>query len=191
MKILIFSDIHNSKKSFIKLQKYLKSNVVDLVIFCGDFTNSWDKDIDFVESIINYFKKNNTSFYAIPGNNDKQQVLDLLQDEDISLHMQYRKIQGYELFGIGGWANSDDYILKNIKPYQINPRTIFVTHIPPKFQTLDNFKVLPQLHIYGHKHKDTRIQTIRGCVFVQVPSIMNSKAAVIELPLKIVYYIDI
>lgn len=191
MKLLIFSDIHNSKKALQKLQNHMSHNLFDLVIFCGDFTNSWDKDIDFVKQMIVFFKNNKIRFYAIPGNNDKQQVLDLLHDQDVNLHYQPKKIGSYIFYGIGGLGLPEEYILTKPKFHKINSNTVFISHVSPKFELVQKAKILPAVHIYGHSHFRANSKIIRDCLFIQIPSILQSRIAILELPNKKVEFIKI
>ncbi|MFH1749295.1 MAG: metallophosphoesterase family protein [bacterium] len=191
MKILAFTDIHASKIAFKKLRAFISHNKIDLAIFCGDFTNSWVEDIDFVKEVITYFKNKKTRFYAVPGDNDRQQVLDLLSDQNVSLHYQPKKIGNYMFYGIGGLGAPDEYILVEQRFHKIDPNTIFVSHVPPKFKLVKKAKILPSVHIYGHIHFRAYSKTVRGCLFIQMSSILRSQVAILELPSKKVEFINI
>jgi len=191
MKILLFSDIHNSKKAFEKLKNYLSNNKFDLVLFAGDFTNNWQEDVLYVKEILNYFLKQKIRFLAVPGNNDRQNILDLMYKYNVNLHMEMQKVGDYEFYGIGGWANPEEYRLSKNKSYPINPKTIFVSHIPPNFKLIPKFKILPQVHIFSHKHFQSTPKVIKNCLFIQIPSILNFRIVILELPKKKVKFIKL
>lgn len=191
MKILLFSDIHNSQKSFQKLKSFLEKEFFDLGIFAGDFTYGWKEDSSFVKEILNFFKDKKIKLFGIPGNNDKQDILDLLKEFGVSIHLNMQKFKGFEFYGLGGWGNPEEYKVKNFTSYKINSKTIFISHIPPKFKLVQKAKILPLVHIYGHSHFRAQSKIIRNCLFVQVPSILNSRIAILKLPEKKVEFVNI
>ena len=100
MKILLFSDSHSNITVLEKLKHHLEINNYDLAICAGDFTNSWQNDLEYVQNLIKAFREKKITFFAVPGNNDKQDVYDLLVKNEINLHLQMRRFRSYEFFGI-------------------------------------------------------------------------------------------
>ncbi len=190
-KILLFSDLHSSKKAFQKLKKFLEDKSFDFIIFTGDFTNTWKEDVKFVKKILDFFKEKKIKFLAIPGNNDKQEILDLLEKYHANIHLKMQKNSGLEFYGIGGLGDPEEYKIKNLRAYKINPKTIFVSHIPPNFQLVKKVKILPLIHIFGHRHFLQKPKTIKNCLFIQIPSILKSQIVILELPKKKVKFIKI
>ncbi len=90
MRILVVADIHEAS---VKLPKD-----VDVIFIAGDFTNA--SSADFARRFLDAIEVKRV--YAIPGNMDTEEVLDLLEERGISIHRKVIDFEGYKLMGLGG-----------------------------------------------------------------------------------------
>ena len=90
MRILVVADIH---EKVVKLPKD-----VDAVFIAGDFTNA--SSAEFAKRFLDGIEVEKV--YAIPGNMDTKDVLDLLEERGISVHGKVIDFEGYKLMGFGG-----------------------------------------------------------------------------------------
>ena len=90
MRILVVADIHETP---VKLPKD-----VDAVFIAGDFTNA--SSADFAKKFLDSVEVD--KIYAVPGNMDTKDVLNLLEERGISVHRKVIDFEGYKLMGFGG-----------------------------------------------------------------------------------------
>ncbi|HVN87569.1 MAG TPA: metallophosphoesterase [Candidatus Binatia bacterium] len=98
MRIVSFGDIHMSLHTIERLGPEL--SVADLVILSGDLTNYGGRD-DAV-TVLAATRRHARAVLAVCGNLDMREVIDLLDDEGISLHGDARRIGDLGIFGCGG-----------------------------------------------------------------------------------------
>ncbi len=89
MRILVVADLHETA---VKIPED-----VDAVFIAGDFTNAGSAK--FAEEVLNSIK---TRVFAIPGNMDRKEVLDLLEERGVSIHRKVVDFDGFKLMGFGG-----------------------------------------------------------------------------------------
>jgi len=188
MKIVAISDIHgrtNYDKTIIKTL----SNA-DLIVIAGDITNFGGKDDARV--VLNEIREFNQNVFAVPGNCDRFDVIDILKSESINLHGEIREFKGILLFGIGGSGRtpfntpqeySDDEIESVLNNYKKQGRIqIFVSHSPPIKTKVDKTlmgmhvgsklvrefieKYQPDICLCGHIHEARNIDQIGKTVIV-------------------------
>lgn len=96
MKILCISDIHGD----IEKIENLKGINPDLILIAGDLTNLGGKQE--ANLVLNELFKISNTILAIPGNADYYEVLELLEEKNISVHGKGVKIGEIGIFGVGG-----------------------------------------------------------------------------------------
>ena len=171
MKILAFTDHHNSEKYFQAVKK--KAENVDLIICCGDFT--WfGRDI---EKVLLQFNKLGKPVVVIPGNHEEGAPFEELCEElenIINAHSAIISTEHATIFGYGGggFAKEDkvlENIVKKVKKQLPKQPLIMVTHAPPRNTNMDkvphyghvgnasiNFAISylkPKLLLCGHIHE--------------------------------------
>ena len=87
MKFFVVADLHGSE---IKIPEE-----VDAVIIAGDFTNA--DDPAFTARVIDNIEK---PVFAIPGNMDRKEVLNILEEKKASVHLREVEFHGLKIFGI-------------------------------------------------------------------------------------------
>jgi len=128
----------------------------DLVLVLGDLTQFGHKR--HARSVVNAFKQHNSNLLAVPGNMDHRDVLEFLEDEGISIHGRYRKINGVGIAGLGAsnptpfntpFEMTEDEIYDTlclpVKAMAGIRRRIIVSHCPPKNTLVD--RVRTGLHV--------------------------------------------
>jgi Icc-related predicted phosphoesterase len=202
MKILALSDIHNEILSLDKLLWSTNKKEIDLAIICGDLTNYGPKD--YAQRIIDKFAF--TKLFAVPGNLDLNEISTLLETKNASLHNKKIKLDGFNIVGYGGGLlgntgailNMEEKIKRDLGKI-VDNKTIMVTHLPPINSTLDNAdgkhigskavrEIIevkkPLLHLCGHAHESPNEEKINETLCVNVGSVKNGAAAIIEIDKK-------
>ena len=149
MNIIAFGDIHFKYECIGKIPEL---SAADLIIITGDLTifgNRHDAEV-----VINKVRSYNKNIMAVQGNLDNTDVIEYLDEIDVSLHGRGRFVNNLGIFGVGG-SNptpfnapseyAEDEICKiaqeaykNVKGSQL---LIFVSHAPPfntKTDQIDN-----------------------------------------------------
>ena len=105
LKILIISDIHADIENILNLLDKVKAYEFDLVICPGDLIDvNLPKGFtprDIGKIIIEELKTLKKPLLVVPGNMDGE-ILDLLEEEKISLHGNGVKFDEYGIYGYGG-----------------------------------------------------------------------------------------
>ena len=195
MKILILTDIHGQRRVLSSIDRHLKYSNYDGVFMLGDLCNRDDSNAlqfanNFIDCII---KKHHLPLYCIHGNNEPDCVKLLYQQRDISVHFNPKKLVTYEVtnevvgVGYGDAFPTDPQFARG---------KILLTHEPPRVATLRimetiNFPNAPIIHFAGHLHSTEKIWQLKNLLFVQVPTAMTYKAAVLQLPESIVSFIPL
>jgi Icc-related predicted phosphoesterase len=119
------------------MDQKLKSS--DIILLGGDLTNFGNRrDAKLlVEGIRSY----NSHCWGVQGNCDKKDVLDYLEEEEMSLHGNLIKHDGYNLIGVGGGlpyfvptptTYSEKEYEKLLDPFrELTENLIFISHQPP------------------------------------------------------------
>ena len=140
MKILAFTDLHGRLDGFIRIEQEIEQ--ADLILLAGDITNfGHSTEMDLVLSEL---RKINSNILAVHGNCDYPDVLESLEQRDISLHSRVLVYKQIQFAGLGGstacpgktpseYSEPDLKVLLQITREQMDPAllTVFVTHQPP------------------------------------------------------------
>lgn len=100
MKILAAGDIHGDRGLALRLARKARDEKVDLVVLCGDLTESELQ----TDHIVGPFVKYNENVVIIPGNHDSIPTIDFLSKVygAKNLHGYSLTLQGVGFFGCGG-----------------------------------------------------------------------------------------
>ncbi|APF18806.1 metallophosphoesterase family protein [Caldithrix abyssi] len=191
MKLIVLTDIHDHVLTIDRIGRELME--ADLVLLAGDIT-TFGNERDarkIIEAIRNY----NQNLLAVPGNCDPPAVDFYLKELGINLDNEWREIDGYFFWGLGGALpapgktpnelSEEQYelILKNLRLQIRQPeKLILLVHQPP-FGTLadrlsDNQHVgskalrrfveemQPLAYFTGHIHEGQSIDYIGRTVIV-------------------------
>ena len=172
MKILAFTDIHESKTKIENIIKEAKN--VDLLICCGDFTY-FSHDIKGVLTTLNKLDK---PILLIHGNHENEDEVAILCKKFKNIKFIHNKVYylgNFAFFGHGGggFSHKDkelDMLSKDVKKkIDKTKKLIFLTHAPPYGTKLDNhpfhghvgcqsitkaiMELKPIIHLSGHIHE--------------------------------------
>ena len=102
MKIIALPDLHEATTHLESISGTLSS--VNLVLLVGDLTNSGS--IRNIARVVDEVRRYNASILAVPGNWDKPEVENYLDQEGISLHRRHVVIEGIAFLGAGAALHS-------------------------------------------------------------------------------------
>ncbi|MBL7169766.1 MAG: metallophosphoesterase [Candidatus Aenigmarchaeota archaeon] len=106
MDLLVIGDNHGDIENMISFLERLEAFKFDVIIYTGDFTDlnapKGFTQKDITEILIEELKTLNKPILAVPGNNDTNGVLDVMEKEGISIHGKGRVMGEYGFYGFGG-----------------------------------------------------------------------------------------
>lgn len=204
MKVLALADIHSSLERLKDLKESLKSEKIDLIVFCGDFTN--EGSLKIAEKIIEGLSF--APLLAVPGNQDSKEIIELLESKGISIHKKTVDFQSYSFIGIGGGKPVHTFyrvnvgeleaekFFKNNYPETKNP-VIVVSHTPSSGTGLElagngsrlGLQALraviearqPLLLLHGHVHESAGEEMIGKTLCINTGAVMDGKAVLLEI----------
>jgi Icc-related predicted phosphoesterase len=97
MRIVVVGDVHMDLGNFTQIPAL---GAADTIIISGDITNYGTRSA--AREIITAARTLNDRILALPGNLDKPDVADYLEEESISLHGRGRLFNDLGIFGVGG-----------------------------------------------------------------------------------------
>jgi len=198
MKILLLTDIHGHYDTISDFMELAP----DIVVIAGDITDCGDP-----EEANEVFRQIDVPCFAIPGNCDAREILDVIEYSDaVNLHGTSLDIGSVTFTGVGGsnptpfntpFELSEEELCelleKGKKRAQQNVHNVLVTHAPP-FCTLDDiggtnvgckcFKdnlMNFDLVCCGHIHDHTGVVDIEGTLVVNPGPASEGKCALITL----------
>jgi hypothetical protein len=152
MKILEIADIHNDVENLMNYIDKLHLLEFDVIVCPGDFTDyvlpKGFTRIDIARLIIEELKTLKKPILAVPGNQDKE-IIRLLEEEEISIHGKTKIIDDFAFYGFGGARTPfetpfepseveiEEGLKKAFKEIENFENSIQVTHIPPAKTRLD------------------------------------------------------
>ena len=146
LRILASGDIHGDTALAERLAMRAVREKVDLVVLCGDITESDDK----TDNIIGPFVKRNKKVLLIPGNHESFATADFLAEiyGVKNIHGYSVKYKDVGLFGCGGAniglnqlseAEIYDMLKKGFDKIKYLKKRIMVTHVHPSGTMMEQF----------------------------------------------------
>ncbi|MBI4399304.1 metallophosphoesterase family protein [Candidatus Micrarchaeota archaeon] len=198
MQILALSDIHAEEMVIDRLRAILSKKTYDLILLAGDLTDIGP--VSFVEDLLEPMDK----VYAIHGNMDNEQVIDILEKRNVSVHKKRVRVGDYYLVGYGGSNPTpfntpveyeEEQIAKELGEMRIDKKTILMTHAPA-YGVLDQVQGVsvgssaikavvnskqPMVHICGHIHEQEGEMMSGDTRVIKLGPAMRMRAAEISL----------
>lgn len=141
MKLLVFSDLHNSDAGLEFITDNIAKHKPDLMLFCGDLTTFGPRS--FAQKAI---KEINVRTLAVPGNCDPPAIHEVYDEGSFTnIHGKSIETEGFTFVGWGGsnpgvntpFEHSEDDIFAGLEPVIAEPSSestkpvILVSHCPP------------------------------------------------------------
>ncbi len=187
MRILVVADLHETA---VRIPQD-----VDAVFIAGDFTNAGS--LNFVKDVLDSIK---TRVFAVSGNMDRKEVLDLLEERGVSIHRKVIDFNGFKVFGFGGssitpfgtpFEFDDEQIEEMIAGYKAD---IAVFHDTPYGffdwvggksvgsmaikRWIENTK--PKLVFCAHIHEHKGVAKFNETLIVKVPPACKKEGVLVE-----------
>jgi len=201
MRILALADLHSEEFILERLAKIVERERFDLILIVGDITQNGP--LSYAEDLLDVLR--GEKVWAIHGNMDTQQVVDLLERRGIFLHMQKAEIGEWNFIGFGGssptpFNTPTEYeewqIYEELNKFRMNQKTILVTHSPPYDSGVDKTSAgvsagsksirriieekKPFMNICGHIHETEGETVIGETRIVKVPPAVKGRAVQIN-----------
>lgn len=198
MKILLLTDIHGQYDTISRFMELAP----DIVIIAGDIT-----DCGSPNEAMQIFDKIDVPCFAVPGNCDAREIIDVIEDSDaVSLHGTSLAIGPVTFTGVGGsnptpfntpFELSEEELCEVLKKAKKrahqNVHNVLVTHAPP-YCTLDECEGTNvgckcfrdslkdfDLVCCGHIHNHAGVVEVDGTVVVNPGPASEGKCAIITL----------
>lgn len=202
MSIFVCSDIHMAVDSLQTLLGKAGSSV-EAVLFAGDLTN-WGNRKDALR-VLQCFAS--LSLFAIPGNLDTKEVMEVMEEEEIDIHGRERPWKDWTVVGFGGGSLnnpgdilfSEEEITNALGPLLVetdSKKTILLTHQPPFGTKLDQVRgghvgskavrklietYQPVFHFCGHIHESWADEKIGVTQSFNVAAVKEGRAFLLDL----------
>ncbi len=194
LKLLVCSDLHGSEHALRMLERASEAADFDAVIICGDFTTFGTTE--FTSKVLTRFKKR---IFAVPGNCDIPQTVEVLEERNASIHNLQDEFKGWKFFGFGGalpgggtpFEVQDDILERSLRSVAVQGG-IMVTHCPAYgmndltkdgrhlgsqgiLRVANEFK--PVLAVSGHVHEAQGRVVAKDTMFVNPGSARGGRYA--------------
>jgi uncharacterized protein len=144
MKILVFTDTHNSTVALKKVVEKAKKEKPDLMLCCGDFTIFMQLAVEVLDSINSLKIKT----YIIHGNHEDAEIVDELCKKYKNIEFLHNKVVRHEDvlimgYGGGGFAKLDSNFKEAEKKFENEIgkcricKKIMIVHQPPHKTGID------------------------------------------------------
>ena len=180
LRVLAASDLHGDSNLAKKLADKAEKENVDLVVLCGDLTQS-EKS---TQGIIGPFTKKNKKVVLIPGNHESIATADFLAElyGATNLHGYSIKVNDVGFFGCSG-VNLGVHQIKDKEVYDLlkkgykyvkdSRKKVMVTHVHPSNTKIEKFSsfvkgsegvsralksLKPDILLCGHVHEASGIE---------------------------------
>lgn len=205
MKILAIADLHGDKEGVKNIEKFLEKNY-DVLIIAGDITQFGPATRG--KEIIDKLESKDIRILSMPGNCDPKNVLSILEERDVDLHLKSVKLGEFTFVGLGGsnptpfdtpFELSEEKIKENLDPLSrgTGDKWVLISHAPPYNTTADltsdnvhagskSVRQIiegrePQLNICAHIHEARGIDNIGLTKVVNPGAITEGYAAEVEI----------
>lgn len=205
MKILAAADFHGASNAERNLSEFLRRGY-DCLVLIGDLTQFGPLEV--AESLLERAKAAGVPTFAIPGNCDPKQILQVLDKYGANLHGRCERIGGITLSGLGG-SNltpfNTPFELTEVEiqeelaalPPCEGGRWMLVTHAPPYGTKLDRIlagthvgsksvrqyieQKQPTVHLCAHVHEARGIDELGQTLMINPGPICKGFAAEVTM----------
>lgn len=199
MRILLLSDLHEDEHALECIKDIMGKGSFEYVFITGDFTK---RTISYVNDILDLMPDSITFCWALPGNCDPPEVLEILEKRQNSAHGRRITIDnGFNIVGFGlspptpfhtyGEIN-DEEIDKGLRTWKIDGNTLLLTHAPPygRFDLARGEHVgsnairkiieekQPFANFCGHVHEHEGVDKIGNTHIVKIPAANSGRYAI-------------
>lgn len=198
-------DFHGASGAENYLSKFLERGY-DCLVMIGDLTQFGPPEV--AESLLNLAKSANVTTFAVPGNCDPKQILQVLDKYGVNLHGKCVKHEGITFGGLGGSNLTPFNTPFEITEVEIqeelaaltcseDEKFVLVTHAPPFGTKLDQTKAginvgsksirqfieqkQPLVSLCGHVHEARGIDELGRTLMVNPGPICKGFAAEISI----------
>ncbi len=205
MKIFVAADFHGNSNAETNMTKFLERGY-DCALLIGDLTNFGPPEV--AESIFERTKEFGLPVFAIPGNCDPKQVLQVLDKYNANLHEKCQYLRDVVFSGLGGSNLTPFNTPFELTEVEIQEdlaaincvkggNWILATHAPPFGTKLDEIEEgshvgsksirqfveqkQPSVLACGHVHEARGIDNIGKTIIVNPGPISNGFAAEIRI----------
>lgn len=201
MKILAVADFHGALNAENNLSKFIEWGY-DCLILIGDLTEFGAPEV--AESILERVKESGVPAFAVPGNCDPKQILQVFEKYGVNLHCKCEKVGDVTFAGLGGsnltpfntpFELTEVEIKEELAALACNKedRWVLVTHAPPYGTKLDKVEAgthvgsksirefieqkQPLVSLCGHVHEARGIDQLGRTLIVNPGPISRGFAA--------------
>ncbi|MBA7613993.1 3',5'-cyclic adenosine monophosphate phosphodiesterase CpdA [subsurface metagenome] len=205
MNILAVADFHGSPNGEQNLLKLLKRGY-DCVLLLGDLTNFGPANL--AESLLERVKATGVSIFAVPGNCDPKQILQVFDKYGVNLHGKCERLGDITFVGLGGsnltpfntpFELTEVEIQEELAALACTPdvNRILVTHAPPYDTKLDQIadgthvgsksirkfieQKQPLVALCGHVHEARNTEKLGRTLMINPGPISKGYAAEITI----------
>ncbi|MFA7253195.1 MAG: metallophosphoesterase [Patescibacteria group bacterium] len=165
MKAFLFADIHGNYKQIANIEKFLKNEDIDLILFAGDLINMGEP-VSFAKYSVEMIKKTSLPFFWVPGNNDFGRGYFKLDAAFKSLEGKIMELGNRHFTGVGGspasWAGQ--YSGESMIEQKVIGGSIFVSHVPPP--GILNYRKDDDVHISTSNRKFSNSPLVHICAHI-------------------------
>jgi Icc-related predicted phosphoesterase len=197
--LLISADLHGSDDAIELLKDAERRLSPSVILICGDLTTYGSRR--YMDKLLKSFS---SPLLAVPGNCDTQEMLEMMEEAEVSLHLRRRKLGSLDLFGFGGGLPSpadmpfeveEGEMVSGLRSVAVRAG-VMVTHTPPfgandldrngmhagsrgLREIADQFE--PRAVVSGHIHEGRGILEENGVVYVNPGPARGGFYAVLRL----------
>jgi Icc-related predicted phosphoesterase len=199
MKFLAIADLHDREWVLNKIMAIATHKDYDALILAGDISYYFD----FTYKVIELLKQIKKPCFYVPGNNESPEIEKIYDKNNFSVHEKVVKFKNYKIAGFGYSPITPFHTIGELKEEEIKERaskldidnkTIFITHCPPKgildrgFGSTSLLEIIkqrkPLLNVFGHIHEIVGIEKHDGTYFINLPAAKDGKIGVINIEAK-------
>jgi Icc-related predicted phosphoesterase len=202
MKILAVADLHGDEEALDRLRIAAMKNIYDHVFIVGDITTAGPAS--YADDVVSLFP----SCFAVHGNMDTQEVINVLENRRVSVHGKKKMLGEWNVVGVGG-SNptpfrtpieySEQEIAETISKAGLDKHSILLSHPPPKgaFDQVEGAhrgsesvrsaieQKNPLMCVCGHIHEQEGEMLLGQTLVVKLGAAKSFRAAEIEITDKI------
>jgi Icc-related predicted phosphoesterase len=198
LRLIVCSDLHGSERALQMLVTAAGSSEYDAMVMCGDFTTFGTTE--YTRKVLSRLKMRT---FAVPGNCDIPQTVEVLEEMDASIHNLQAEFKGWKLFGFGGalpgggtpFEIEEDILERSLRSVAVQGG-VMITHCPAYgmndltkngrhlgsqgiLRVANEFK--PVLALAGHVHEAQGRVVAKDTMFVNPGSARGGQYASIRL----------